>query len=94
MTTSHNGTHPTTTVPTTSNDPDAIRADIEQTREHLAETVEALHAKLDVKTQARAKVAEVRDSATTDTGRPRPEVIGAAVAAVALVAGLVWLRRR
>ena len=78
-----NGTHPTTTTPTASNDPDAIRADIEQTRENLAETVDALHAKLDVKTQAKAKAAQVKDSATTDAGKPRPELIGAAVAAVA-----------
>jgi hypothetical protein len=89
-----NGTHPTTTTPTTSTDPDAIRADIEQTRENLAETVDALHAKLDVKTQAKAKAAQVKDSATTDAGKPRPELIGAAVATVALIAGLVWLRRR
>ncbi len=75
-------------------DPDAIRADMELTRAHLAETVEALHAKLDIKTQAKAKVADVTSSATTDTGTPRPEVVGAVVAAVALVAGLVWLRRR
>ena len=91
---STNGSHPTTTTPTTSNDPDAIRADIEQTRENLAETVDALHAKLDVKTQAKAKASQVKDSATTDDGKPRPELIGAVVAAVVLVAGLVWLRRR
>ncbi len=34
--------HPTTSTPTTSKDPDAIRADIERTREELAETVDAL----------------------------------------------------
>jgi len=31
-----NGQHPTTSTPTPSNDPDAIRADIERTREDLA----------------------------------------------------------
>jgi hypothetical protein len=89
-----NGVHPTTTTPTSSNDPDAIRRDIEETREQLAETVDALHAKLDVKAQARAKVADLKDSATTDSGQPRPEVVGAAVAVLLLVAGLVWWKRR
>ena len=79
---------------TSPNDPEAIRADIERTREDLAETVDALQAKLDVKTRAKDKAIAVRDSATTDTGKPRPEVIGATVAALLLVAGLVWWRRR
>jgi cobalamin biosynthesis Mg chelatase CobN len=85
--------HPTTTQPTTSNDPDAIRQDIERTREELAETVDALHAKLDVKTQARERVARMKEQATTETGKPRPEVVAAVVAAVLLVAGLVWWRK-
>ena len=85
--------HPTTTQPTTSNDPDAIRQDIERTREELAETVDALHAKLDVKTQARERVARMKEQATTETGRPRPEVVAAVVGAVLLVAGLVWWRK-
>jgi hypothetical protein len=85
--------HPTTTKPTTSSDPDAIREDIERTREELAETVDALHAKLDVKTQAKERVARVKDQATTDTGRPRPEVVAGVVGAVLLVAGLVWWRK-
>ena len=79
---------------TSPNYPDAIRADIERTREDLAETVDALHAKLDVKTRAKNKVAQVKDSATNDAGQPRPEVIAATVAALLLVAGLVWWRRR
>jgi len=85
--------HPTTTKPTASNDPDAIREDIERTREELAETVDALHAKLDVKTQAKERVARIKDQATTETGRPRPEVVAGVVGAVLLVAGLVWWRK-
>ena len=74
-------------------DPDAISADIERTRENLAETVDALQAKLDVKAQAKAKVAHAKDQATTDTGKPRPEVLIGAVGLVLLVAGLIWWRR-
>ena len=59
-----------------------IQADIEHQREQLAETVDQLTQKLDVKAQTKAKVAEVQDRATTDDGKPRPEVLGAAAAAV------------
>ena len=40
--------------------PDEIRADIEQTREEVGDTVEALAAKSDVKAQARGKVDEIK----------------------------------
>ena len=40
--------------------PDEIRADIEQTREEVGDTVEALAAKTDVKAQAQARVDEVK----------------------------------
>lgn len=42
--------------------PDEIRADIEETREELGDTVEALAAKTDVKAQARDKVDEIKGS--------------------------------
>jgi len=90
-----NGTTPSpSNAPSTSNDPEAIRADIERTREELAQTVDALHAKLDVKTRAKDKVVQVKNSATTNDGKPRPEVIAVAVAALVVVVGLVWWRRR
>jgi ElaB/YqjD/DUF883 family membrane-anchored ribosome-binding protein len=41
---------------------DAIQADIEQTRESLGETIEALAAKADVKGRAEDKVAETKDT--------------------------------
>ena len=74
--------------------PDAIEADIERQREELADTVSALQERLDVKTRAKEKASELRDRATTDTGKPRPELAALAVAAVAGVVGLVVLRRR
>jgi ElaB/YqjD/DUF883 family membrane-anchored ribosome-binding protein len=43
--------------------PDEIRNDIEQTREELGDTVEALAAKTDVKAQAHAKIDEARQQA-------------------------------
>ena len=44
--------------------PDEIRADIEDTREELGDTVEQLAAKTDVKAQAKAKVESVKEKVT------------------------------
>ena len=75
--------------------PDAIEADIERQREELAATVNALHDRLDVKSRAKEKAAELRDRATTDSGKPRPEVVAVGVATVAGLVGLiVWRSRR
>ena len=88
-----------------SQTPEEIQADIERQREQLAETVDQLGHKLDVKAQTKAKVDDVKvqtkakvhdvkERSTTDDGKPRPEVIGAAAAVVVGIALLVWLRRR
>ena len=81
-----------TTEPRT---PEELEAEIAVQREQLAETVDELAAKLDVKAQAQQKVRALKDSATTDTGRPRPEVLAAAgsLVAMALVL-LLWRHRR
>ena len=73
--------------------PEEIEADIARQREQLAATVNELQAKLDVKTRARAKAADIKDRATTADGKPTPQVLGAAAVAV-LVAGLALLRHR
>ena len=77
-----------------SRSPEEIEADIARQREQLAETVDQLSAKLDVKSRAQHKAADLKDRATTDTGSPRPEVLAAAASLVAMAVVLVWWRRR
>jgi len=72
----------------------AKEREVERNREQLADTVDALQAKLDVKTRAQAKLQETKERATTDDGKPRPAVLAGAAAVVVAVAGLVWWRSR
>jgi hypothetical protein len=74
--------------------PEQIEAEITAQRAQLADTVDQLTAKLDVKSQARARVADVKHRATTDDGAPRPEVLAAAGSLVAMALVLVWWRHR
>ncbi len=85
--------------------PEEIQADIERQREQLAQTVDQLGSRLDVKAQTKAKVddvkvqtkakvADVKDRSTTDAGKPRPEVVGGAAAVLVAIGLLVWLRWR
>ena len=75
--------------------PEQIEAEIEVQRVRLAGTVDELAAKLDVKSQAQEKVASLKDAATTDSGKPRAEVLAAAGSLVAMaVVLLLWRRRR
>ena len=61
--------------------PQEIRADIDQTREDLGDTVEALAAKTDVAGQAKAKVTNVKSNAqakvseVTSTAKARVEAV-------------------
>jgi type VI protein secretion system component VasF len=74
-------------------DPIAARErDVERNREQLAQTVDALHAKLDVKSKAQARARDVKARVAPD-GRPDPRVVAGTVAAVALVVALVLWRR-
>lgn len=75
--------------------PEELEAEIAAQREQLAETVDELAARLDLKSRARDKVASLKDSATTDTGTPRPEVLAAAGSLLVMAVVLVlWRRRR
>ena len=74
--------------------PEQIEAEIALQREQLAATVDQLSAKLDVKSQAQRKAAELKDRATTDSGAPRPEVLAAAGSLVAMTVALLWWRHR
>ena len=74
--------------------PAEIEADIVRQREELADTVAALQTKLDVKSKAKHKAADLKDRATTDSGKPRPAYVAGAAAAVAALVGLVAWRRR
>jgi type VI protein secretion system component VasF len=72
----------------------AKEREVERNREQLAQTVDALHDKLDVKSQAQARLREAKERATTADGKPKPVVMAGAAAVVFGVAGLIWWRRR
>lgn len=82
---------------------DDIEADIEQTRAELGQTVQALSSKLDVKERTKQKAADTKERVAekadtlrhTATDNPSRTVAIAAVAVLALLAGIViWRRRR
>ena len=65
------------------NERDRLEAEVEQTREHLAETVDALTDRLDVKSRAQEAVAQ--------TDKRRLALLAGSV--VVAVVGIVLLRR-
>lgn len=77
-------------------DPAEIERDIVRQRQELAHTVDQLSQKLDVKHRAEKKAhdtaARLRDATTTDSGKPRPDLLAAGAAVVAGIALLVWWR--
>lgn len=73
--------------------PEEIETEIAAQRAQLADTVDQLSARLDVKSRTQQKAADLKDRATTDTGSPRPEVVAAAGSLLAIVIALVWWRR-
>jgi hypothetical protein len=75
-------------------DPDQIKAEIDATREQLSRTVDEIGARLDVPARARERSLRARDTVVETYRESPPIVIGAAVALVGLVVGVVILRRR
>ena len=76
-------------------DPDAIRADIEATREQLGRTVDELAHRLDVPTRAKERALRIRDTAVETYRESPPAVLGAAAALiVTVVAIVVWRTKR
>jgi hypothetical protein len=76
-------------------DPDAIRAEIEATREQLGRTVDELAVRLDMPGRARERVLRTRDIVVETYRESPPVVLGAGAVLVALVAGIViWRKQR
>ena len=74
--------------------PEELEAEITAQRQQLADTVDQLSARLDVKSRARAKAADLKARVTTDSGSPRPELLAAGGSLVAMAVVLVWWWRR
>ena len=79
---------------TDPNDPDAIKAEIDATREQLSRTVDELGARLDVPARAKEKVARAKDTAVETYRESPPVTIGVGLALAGLVAVVVILRRK
>ena len=76
-------------------DPEAIKAEIDQTREQLARTVDELSHRLDVPARAKESAARARDTAVETYRESPPIVIGAGLALVAAVVGvIIWRKKR
>ena len=73
---------------------DAIKAEIETTREQLGRTVDELSARLDVPARARERALRAKDTAVETYRESPPLTIAAALALVGLVVGVVILRRK
>ena len=78
-----------------SADPAALQAEIDATRAHLGQTVDELHARLDVPSRAKERAYRARDTAVETYRESPPAVIGAALVLVGLGAGMsTWRRKR
>jgi hypothetical protein len=80
-----------------------LEADIARTREELADTVDQLTAKLDVKTRFRNSALEAKDVATLQAqsarqqlldsnGHPRPAALGVAGGVLAAIAAVILVK--
>jgi hypothetical protein len=94
---SSSGERSTLQVRTLSNDaqtPEEIEAEIEVQREQLAETIDALSAKLDVKSQAQAKVEGAKQTAQVKVAQVKQTVTHSAQSAQSTVGSAAGSVRR
>jgi hypothetical protein len=76
-------------------DPEAIKAEIDATREQLGRTVDELSRRLDVPARAKEGVYRARDTAVETYRESPPIVLGIVLALVAATVGLVvWRKKR
>jgi hypothetical protein len=75
-------------------DVDALKAEIDATREQLARTVDELGARLDVPARAKERAYRARDTAVETYRENPPLSIAAALALAGVLVGLVILRRK
>jgi hypothetical protein len=76
-------------------DPDAIKAEIDATRARLGRTVDELSHRLDVPARAKESAARARDTAVETYRESPPVVVGAGLALVAAVVGvIIWRKKR
>jgi hypothetical protein len=80
--------------PRSSKKPAEIEQELQVTTDRLASRVDELVQLVHPKQVARRSVATVREKLTTAQGRPRAEVVGAAIGALVGLTVLVWLARR
>ena len=81
--------------PPGEDDLDAIKDEIEATRERLGRTVDELHARLDVPARAREKAYRARDTVVETYRESPPLTIAAALALAGAVVGLmIWRSKR
>ncbi|MGH8838254.1 MAG: DUF3618 domain-containing protein [Jiangellaceae bacterium] len=73
---------------------DEIEQELQETTDRLARRVDALVGRMSPKRVANRSRAAVRGAFITPHGRPRPEVVGAAIGGLIGVAVLVWWARR
>lgn len=73
---------------------DELQAEVDATREHLAETVDALTDKLDVPGRAKDKAHEVGEAAKQQAQDPKVRVGTVAIAAAIVIGVVVLVRRR
>ena len=80
--------------PRSSKRPAEIEQELQETTDRLAWKVDELVQRVHPKQVARRGAATVREKLTTPKGRPRAEVVGAAIGALVGVTVLVWRARR